>query len=77
MNEYVIIYKSNKFLHDRQAIEDFFNASKLEFRSLGETWPHIVHVDSELPTEQFASALRASPMNSGAILFSINETVHV
>ena len=77
MNEYIIIYQANNFTHERKAIEEFFRASKFNFRPVGETWPHIVHVDSELSTDQFTSTLRASPMNAGAILFSINQTVHV
>ena len=77
MNEYVIIYKAPNFIHDRKAIEDFYRASNFDFHPLGETWPHIVHIESEMSTDQFTSALRAHPMNAGAILFSINQTVHV
>jgi hypothetical protein len=77
MNEYVIIYQAPNFAHDRKAIEDFFQSQKFDFKPLGETWPHIVHVDSELTTGEFAKTLRSHPMNAGAILFSINQTVHV
>ena len=77
MNEYVIIYQAPNFAHDREAIEGFFRSNNFNFRPLGETWPHIVHVDSEMTTGDFAKALRSHPMNTGAILFSINQTVHV
>jgi len=77
MNEYIIIYQTPNFSKDRKSIDDFFRSNKFDFRRLNEAWPHIVHIDSKMTTEQFAGALRAQPFNSGAILFSINQTVHV
>ena len=77
MNEYIIIYQTPAFNKDRKSIDEFFRSNKFEIRRLNEAWPHIVHIDSKLSTEEFASALRAQPFNSGAILFSINQTVHV
>lgn len=77
VNEYILIYQVPAHNESRTSIDQFFQEHNLNFRRMNDQWPHVVRIDSERPAEEITTELRSNPLNSGAILFSVDQTVHV